>query len=202
MSSTAEFFDDVALEGTFHDAIGEIAIFQARPARSSPVCAPLDASVGIEHREPVVVLAGKREHLEAGLLEKLHPLLSIELGGIELLVELLIFLPLLIGITEQRPRLPGLPQRINAPMNAHAELHVTESVTGGFGGLMIVRVGGVFDVCLYDLIMRVAGRQPHECTGNARGGVRRRQGIITSYHQRRHCGPRQGYFAGHNFMGV
>src|ERR1043165_7362555 len=51
MRGIAQFLNDVTLEGTLHNAVGQVAVLQPWTPGSGPVGAPFHASLGIEHRE-------------------------------------------------------------------------------------------------------------------------------------------------------
>ncbi len=155
-----EFRDHVAAERRFDDAVGAVAGLDLRTSRGSPVHAPGDARLRVEHREAVVVLRGEGEHAQAVVVEQLHPLLGVEAGGVPRLVSLLILLLLVERQLKERPRLAaGETLRVEAPVDADAVLDVLECLHRGGRRMFVVGLRYRLHVVLDRSVMRVGRRQ-------------------------------------------
>ena len=94
-----------------------------------------------------MMFGGKSEHLHAAFLENVRPCVCVEARWVPRLVEAVVGLPVFKRHGEIGPGFrASMPNRIDAPVNPNAELHILEGFIGTHRGRMIFGDGRVLYV--------------------------------------------------------
>ena len=123
LTGISELFEHIAVEGSTIDDV--IVIGRC-----------------LEHREAIVMTGGKGDVAGTGGLERLDPFLGVELGGIETVGQVGIFLIINVAVTHHP--LAVAEHGVESPVDVDAKLVVLEFGTGleDFGRSLILSRGG------------------------------------------------------------
>ena len=98
-----EFLNDIPSERCFHDAVGQVARFNGRPAGSGIVYPPDHPGFGVKHGKSLMVLGGKGKHFHTGIGEQIHPFIRIKSLRIPGFIQFVVRLFFLVGKGEIGP---------------------------------------------------------------------------------------------------
>ena len=156
----AKLLHNIPAEGRLHDRISQIAILYGRPSRRVPANPLPDARARVEHRQALVMLGGEGKHPHAVVGEERGPRIGVEPGWVPALVQFVVAGSFRVAQIEKRPGLMSQAgNRVKAPVNTHAVLHVEKGFVGGRRSPMISRLGYLFYIRPHPAVVRVTRRQ-------------------------------------------
>src|SRR5215472_14866629 len=115
-------------------------MFATSVERLGRECRRLLLNLGGPHAESIVVLGRKGEEPDPTAPEQVHPGISVEIDGVEELVEDVVDLPELLVRPRQAPGFMAPDQTVQPPMDADSELEVFERVDSGRGSVLIIGI--------------------------------------------------------------